>query len=96
VLTELTCQEFVELVTDYLEGALPVSEQVRFERHLDNCDDCPIYLDQMRRTIRVLGTLQEEQITPAAKEELLHRFRDWKRGSGAPPSMVQKGHDGDE
>ena len=77
---ELTCREFVELVTDFLEDALPPLERARFEAHLLDCDDCPVYLEQMRQTIRAVGALAEERIAPAARDELLRRFRDWKRG----------------
>lgn len=77
---ELSCQEFVELVTDYLEDALTPAERARFEGHMLECDDCPIYLDQMRLTIRTLGRLSEERIPTPAREELLTLFRDWKRG----------------
>ena len=77
---ELTCREFVELVTDFLEDALPPLERARFEAHLLDCDDCPVYLEQMRQTIRAVGALAEERIAPDARDELLRRFRDWKRG----------------
>jgi anti-sigma factor RsiW len=77
---ELTCQELVELVTDYLEGALSTSERVRLEEHLATCPSCPAYLEQMRRTIRTLGILREDSIGPEARHELLRLFRDWKRG----------------
>jgi anti-sigma factor RsiW len=50
----LTCQELVELVTDYLEGALSPGERARFEAHVAQCKHCPTYLDQMRTTIRLL------------------------------------------
>jgi hypothetical protein len=76
----LTCQELVELVTDYLEGALPAPERRRFEEHLLDCDDCPLYLEQMRLTIRLIGTLTEEHVNGVAREELLNIFRDWRRG----------------
>lgn len=76
---DLTCQEFVELVTDYLEGALPRDQRARFEAHLLDCDDCPVYLDQIRVTVRTLGALSEERLSPAAKDRLLARFRDWNR-----------------
>jgi predicted anti-sigma-YlaC factor YlaD len=68
----------VTLVTDYLEGALPHEQQVRFEAHLHACTNCQAYLDQMRETIRLLGMLPEETIQPAAREELLMLFRAWK------------------
>lgn len=74
---ELTCQEFVELVTEYLEGIMPPDERTRFEAHLDDCPYCDSYLEQIRQTIRMLGRLSEETLDPAIKEEMLHRFRTW-------------------
>jgi predicted anti-sigma-YlaC factor YlaD len=75
----LTCQELVELVSDYIEGAMPEAERARFERHLAGCLGCRNYLDQMRRTIYALGKLTEGDIAPAARGELLDLFRDWKQ-----------------
>jgi anti-sigma factor RsiW len=77
---ELSCRELVELVTDYLEDALPPSERARFEAHLAVCQGCRTYLDQMRLTIAAVGRLTEESLPPAAREELLVLFREWKRG----------------
>ncbi len=77
---ELTCQELVELVTDYFEGTLDPIERSRFEAHVDECDGCRIYLQQMQQTIRVCGMLTEESIAPEAKQELLQLFRNWKSG----------------
>ena len=74
---ELTCREMVELVTDYLEDALPRRERKLFEQHLAGCEHCTAYIDQMRRTRLVLGRLTEESIPPDAREALLHAFRDW-------------------
>ncbi len=76
----MTCKEFVELVTEYLEGALPPDEHERFEAHLATCDRCPNYLDQMRQTITLVGKLTEESLSAEASDELLHIFRDWKIG----------------
>ena len=79
---EMSCQELVELVTEYLEGALPARERERFDRHLEGCPYCTNYLDQMRITIRMLGRLEAASISPEAKDALLGAFRDWKRGAG--------------
>jgi predicted anti-sigma-YlaC factor YlaD len=75
---ELTCKELVEVVTDYLEGRLPPAERVRFEEHVAFCSWCRTYLDQMRETVRVTGTLAEEDLSPEARDGLLRAFRDWK------------------
>ncbi len=76
----LTCQELVELVTDYLEGTLPAADRARFEEHLAQCPNCSTYLEQMRQTIRTLGMLPEESIPPEVQHEFLQLFRTWKRG----------------
>jgi predicted anti-sigma-YlaC factor YlaD len=80
---EVTCQELVEIVSDYLEGALPEVDRERFEAHLENCEGCRRYLDQMRTTIRIVGTLTEEDLEPGAKDQLLQLFREWNRGEAA-------------
>jgi anti-sigma factor RsiW len=70
----------VELVTDYLEEKLPPAERERFETHLGVCPGCQAYLDQIRRTIGMTGSLTEESIPTEARDRLLETFRDWKRG----------------
>jgi predicted anti-sigma-YlaC factor YlaD len=76
---DLDCQQLVEIVSDYLEGALPEAERQRFDAHLEICEGCRRYLTQMRTTIRVVGTLSEEDLDPGAKEQLLQLFREWNR-----------------
>lgn len=78
---EMTCRELVELVTEYLEGMLAARDRKRFEEHLEKCAYCVTYLEQMRITIRALGRLPEESLSPPAREALLTAFRDWKAAS---------------
>jgi hypothetical protein len=75
----VTCQEVVELVTDYLETALPADETALFEQHLNFCDGCVWYVDQMRTTVTTVGRLREEDVPPETRERLLTAFREWKR-----------------
>jgi anti-sigma factor RsiW len=72
-----TCREMVELVTDYLEGALSRADRRRFEGHLDGCEHCTRYVEQMRLTLRTLGRLEPESLSGDARDELLAAFRDW-------------------
>lgn len=76
---ELRCRQVVELVTDYLEGALAAPERARFEEHLAGCSGCDAYVVQMKTTIEVTGTLPEEPLPPAALGQLLEAFRDFPR-----------------
>ena len=77
----ISCQELVELVTDYLEGRLPSAERKRVERPLRGCDGCTRYLEQLRVTIRLTGTLTPDDLSPEAESALLQAFRDWHRTS---------------
>lgn len=76
----LTCRELVELVTEYLDGALPEAERVRFETHIAGCDHCTAYLVQMRETIAVVGRIEPENLDPDVERDLLAAFRTWKAG----------------
>jgi anti-sigma factor RsiW len=73
----LDCQELVELVTDYLEGALDPDTERRFTEHVEACEGCAVYLAQMRATLRVLGSIPAEAIEPAVRDRLLQTFRNW-------------------
>jgi predicted anti-sigma-YlaC factor YlaD len=77
----LSCQEIVQLVTEYLEGAMPADTRLRFERHIAICPPCRGFLGQMRETLRVSGELTEESLSPETREALLQAFRDWSKGS---------------
>jgi anti-sigma factor RsiW len=73
----IACQELVELVTDYLEGALSERDRRRFEAHIAGCPHCTAYVEQIRLTIRATGGLSEAQLDPVARDELLAAFRTW-------------------
>jgi hypothetical protein len=75
----ISCQEVVELVTDYLETALPADETALFEQHLNFCEGCVWYVDQMRTTVGIAGRIREEDVPDHTRERLLTAFRDWKR-----------------
>jgi Predicted integral membrane protein len=75
---QLSCQEFVELVTDYLEGALSLGDTERFEEHIGRCTGCEAYLEQIRQTIALAGRLTPESLSPEAEHELLEAFRGWR------------------
>jgi anti-sigma factor (TIGR02949 family) len=75
---QITCQQLVELVTDYLDGALTPSDRERFERHLTTCPGCTTYVEQIRETVRLTGErLTEETLPDEMRETLLVQFRDW-------------------
>jgi anti-sigma factor RsiW len=77
---DLPCVDFVELATDYLEGALSVSQRLIVERHLAFCSPCIDYLDQMRAVIQATGTLREDDVPEAVAESLMEAFRSLSGG----------------
>jgi predicted anti-sigma-YlaC factor YlaD len=79
----MTCEEFVQLVTDRLEGALSEADVRRFDEHMGLCPWCARYFEQMKVTLRTVGRIDAESITPQARDALLHAFRDWNAGKAA-------------
>ena len=73
----ITCHEVVELVTGYLEHVLPGGETALFEQHLNFCEGCVWYVEQMRGTVEAAGRVAEEDIPPDARDRLLAAFRGW-------------------
>jgi len=76
---ELTCQEVVELVTDYLDDALEPDLRARFDEHLRDRDGCAAYLEQLRTTIGVAGRFAPGAIPDATMSRLVAAFRSWPR-----------------
>ena len=77
---DVVCREAVELVTDYLEGALSGRDRARLEAHLAACPHCTEYLAQMRVTIAVIGRVEPESLEPEARDELVSLYRRWQQG----------------
>ena len=74
----MSCEQFVELVTEYIEDAMDPATKQRFEEHLALCPGCVTYLDQIRETVRQAGHLHPEDLSAAARDRLMEAFNDWK------------------
>ncbi len=86
---DLACQELVEFVTDYLEGALARSTRARVERHLAACPFCVTYVEQIRQIITTASAVAPRRLSPAAQQRLLEAFRGWH--SVEPPHPQKSG-----
>jgi anti-sigma factor RsiW len=76
----LACVELVELVTEYLDGALDERGRAAFEVHIAGCESCSAYVEQMRITVRLAGHIEPDELDPEVERELLDAFRAWKAG----------------
>lgn len=74
-LAAMTCRQFVEIVTDYLEQQLDEARRLWTEEHLAECDACRAYLEQMRQTIAALRNLGDSTLDPAQRERILAAMR---------------------
>ena len=74
----MDCNELVELVTAYLDGALDADTRARFDMHLLECDGCANYLQQFRETVRTVGKIRNEELDPAFRNRLLDAFKDFR------------------
>jgi anti-sigma factor RsiW len=73
----MMCRELVEVITEYLEGTLPVPDRARFEAHLAVCVHCTRYVEQFRRTIEQTGSLRTDDLSEELAGQLLDAFRGW-------------------
>lgn len=77
---DIACRELVEILTEFLEGALDEQPRTWVEQHLVLCPGCREYLRQFRATIGATRKLAEEDLPPRVRENLLNAFRHWRRG----------------
>ncbi len=78
---DIACIEIVEVVTDYLEGAMTPDERRRFEAHLEHCPFCTEYVEQMRTVGGSLRGLGADTLAPKRREALVDAFRGWRDAS---------------
>ncbi len=74
----MRCRELVELVADYLDNVLPAERRAQFDAHLEGCEDCSAYVDQLRQTSVLVGRLPDEPLPTEVADRLVELFRDWK------------------
>jgi anti-sigma factor RsiW len=74
----MTCRQVVELMTEYLEDALPAVERARFEEHIAGCNGCRAYLAQLQTARKIMGRLADEPVPAVVEKELLEAFRSWR------------------
>ncbi len=74
---QIVCRDLLELISGYLDDALPADVHAAIEDHLSGCDGCTTVLEEFRTTIALTGMLTEEQITDAQRDTLLGAFRGW-------------------
>jgi anti-sigma factor RsiW len=75
---DMVCQQAIELLTDYLEGSLSGRQRRRLEAHLAGCPNCSGYLEQIRITIRLTGSIEPEALSPDAVDDLSELYRRWR------------------
>jgi anti-sigma factor RsiW len=76
---QITCRQVVELVTDYLEGAMAPADAARLEHHLARCEGCASYVEQIRMTIEAVGRIGQEDLPADTRAGLVAAFRAFKR-----------------
>jgi anti-sigma factor RsiW len=77
----ISCREVVELVTDYLDGALSPEELARMEAHLAACPPCVTYVEQIRTTRRLAAAAEADLEQHPDRDALLAAFRDVRRSA---------------
>ena len=68
----MTCRELVDFLMDYLEGELPEDQRAEFERHMEDCPPCLVYLETYEEAVRLgKDVCRDEEALTEAPEELV-------------------------
>jgi len=86
----VTCRELVELVTDYLDGALPPERRAEVVKHLGDCADCLRYLAQLQTTRQVLAGAASPALSPDDRAAALAAFQAWCAAEHVAPGDVRR------
>jgi anti-sigma factor RsiW len=84
----LTCRELVELITDYVEGALDAARHASVVRHLSECDECLRHAAQPQQTGGVLASMPADKVSAADRAALVATYRAWCVRLDRPPPPV--------
>lgn len=76
----IVCRQAVELMTDYLDGALSPRDRARLEVHLAECPHCSEYLAQIQMTVAAAGQVEPDDLPADALDELVSLYRQWRAG----------------
>lgn len=79
-MTVRSCQDVVELVTSYLDNAMPTTERLEFERHVAICPPCRAYVSQIRKVVKSAGALHEDELPEHVRASLVAAFKNWHGG----------------
>jgi len=74
----VVCRQAVELMSDYLEGALSERDRRRLEAHLADCPHCTEYLAQLRVAIDTMGRVEPDELPEAMVDDLVALYRRWR------------------
>jgi anti-sigma factor RsiW len=83
---DLVCREAVELMSDYVEGALSKHDRARLEAHLAGCPHCTRYLEQIRTTITAAGHVEPDDLPDETVDDLVALYRNWRDDIASPPA----------
>jgi anti-sigma factor RsiW len=76
---DIACRRAVELITDYLEDALPARQRSDLEHHLSMCPHCAEYLTQLKIAITATGRVETDKLTPQMRQTLIQLYRQTRQ-----------------
>jgi anti-sigma factor RsiW len=76
---DYTCQEVVALASEFLDGTMTADQMTAFELHLNFCDGCTSFVEQVRATVATAQRLSPDEIPEEMKAKLLGAFKGWQR-----------------
>jgi anti-sigma factor RsiW len=67
----LTCKDFLNELTDYLDECLDAESRTNLERHITECPNCWVIADTTRKTIQIYKGMDPYPIPPDVETRLM-------------------------
>lgn len=74
-MTDLTCVSGVELLADYLDGAVPADVKASIETHVTGCPRCRAFIESYQATPRVLRDATAVEMPAELEASLMEALR---------------------
>ena len=72
----LTCKDFLNELSDYLDECVDAEVRASLEQHITECPNCWVIADTTKRTIRIYKGMEPQPIPPDVESRLMKALEE--------------------
>jgi anti-sigma factor (TIGR02949 family) len=67
------CRQLLGTLSEYVDGELNAELCQVLEQHIEDCEDCRIVVDTLRKTVNIYHTTAETEVLPSDIRQRLYK-----------------------